>query len=92
MGNEDEGKTPLPKQLERRDGSAYARVVGNTAILERNVEVDPDKRALALRLDFLNGSREGLGGHIDGSVRRWRDWGVARQGRREPEQQRCSGD
>ncbi len=48
MRGEDDRCAALAQQLDRRQGAADPGVVGDAAIVERDVEVDPDERAPAL--------------------------------------------
>ena len=47
VGDEDQGRAPLAQQLDRRQRRPDSRVVGDPAVLQRDVEVDPDEHAPA---------------------------------------------
>jgi hypothetical protein len=40
--------------LDRRQRRTYPRIVINLPILDRNVEIDPDKNALAVKLEIFD--------------------------------------
>ena len=53
MAGEDDRGAPLERVADRRQRRRDARVVGDPAVLQRNVEVDADEDALALEVEIL---------------------------------------
>jgi hypothetical protein len=54
VGHERNLGALLDEVLDGRERGADARVVGDLAAVERDIEIDPDKNALALDVDVLN--------------------------------------
>src|ERR1700745_1961054 len=52
---ENEARTLLDGEAQRREGFADARVIGDDRVLERNVEVDADEDAFAFQIEVVDG-------------------------------------
>jgi hypothetical protein len=52
---ENEARTLLDREPQRREGFADARVIGDDRVLEGNVEVDADEDAFAFQIEVVDG-------------------------------------